>query len=100
MLQRIHFGITSGALGDYHLYVLLAPHLANCGWGNTAWVGEYKGVPMLFSQRERCALALASSALWRRRSAGFGGYSDGWQDVSRNKTMTHRIAAMRAIEPM
>ena len=39
-------------LEDYHLYVLLAPHLGNRGYGNTAWVGDYKGVPMLFAERD------------------------------------------------
>ena len=92
VLQRILFSPTYGTLDDYHLYALLAPHLANCGWGNTAWIGEYKGVPMLFAQRENCALALASSAPWLKRSAGFVGYSDGWQDVRRNKTMTAEYA--------
>ncbi len=88
VLQRIVFTPLLGALDDYHLYVLLAPHLANCGWGNTAWVGNYKGVPMLFAQRDDCALVLAASAPWLKRSAGFVGYSDGWQDLARNKTMT------------
>ncbi len=92
VLQRIVFAPLLGALEDYHLFALLAPHLANCGWGNTGWIGEYKGVPMLFAQRENCALALASSAPWLKRSAGFVGRSDGWQDVSRNKTITAEYA--------
>jgi hypothetical protein len=37
---------------DYHLYALLSPHLANRG-GNTAWVDDFKGVPMLFGERDR-----------------------------------------------
>ena len=35
-------------MADYRVYVLLAPHLNNHGAGNTAWVREYKGVPMLW----------------------------------------------------
>ncbi len=88
VLQRIVFTPLVGALRDYHLYALLAPHLGNAGWGNTGWIGEYKGAPMLFAQRGNCALAVASSAPWLKRSAGFVGYSDGWQDVRRNKLMT------------
>ena len=42
-----------GTLADYHLYALLSPHLANCGTGNTGWVGDYKGVPMLFARARR-----------------------------------------------
>jgi glucoamylase len=70
-----------GALADYRLYVLLAPHLANRGSGNTAWVGDYKGTPMLFAMRDAFALALASSTSWLARSAGFVGVSDGWQEL-------------------
>jgi glucoamylase len=35
-------------------------------------------------------LALASSAPWRARSAGFVGFSDGWQDLARHKRMSWR----------
>ena len=37
------FARAAGALGDYRLFVLLAPHLGNRGADNTAWIGEYKG---------------------------------------------------------
>ena len=82
LLQSVRFEPLQGALGDYHLYALLAPHIGNRGGGNTAWVGEYKGVPMLFAERDGTALALGASVPWRARSAGFVGESDGWQDVS------------------
>src|SRR5262247_399900 len=39
VLQRVRFKALEGKLSDYHCYVLLAPHLANCGDGNTGWVG-------------------------------------------------------------
>ncbi len=88
VLQRTRFMPLHGTLADYHLYVLLAPHLGNQGNGNTAWVGDYKGVPMLFAERDGNALALACSAPWRRHSVGFVGTSDGWQDLSRHRLMT------------
>jgi glucoamylase len=88
VLQRVQFEVLEGSLSDYHLYVLLAPHLANQGSGNTAWVGDYKGVPMLFAERDNSALALACSIPWLTRSAGFVGFSDGWQDLNRHKVMT------------
>jgi GH15 family glucan-1,4-alpha-glucosidase len=68
--------------------VLLAPHLANHGYGNTAFIGDYKGVPMLFAERNGTALAVACAPGWRRRSAGFVGVSDGWQDLTQN----HQLA--------
>ncbi len=88
ILQHIQFVADQGALSDYHLYALLAPHLGNYGSGNTAWVGQYKGVPMLFARREAIALALVCSVPWLQGSAGFAGYCDGWQDVERHKEMT------------
>jgi glucoamylase len=81
VLQRIRFVPLAGAVADYHLYALLAPHLNNHGGSNTGWVGDYKGVPMLFAERDGYALALACSAPWRARSVGFVGYSDGWNEL-------------------
>jgi glucoamylase len=88
VLQRTSFVPRQGGLEDYHLYVLLAPHLGNRGNNNTAWVGDYKGVPMLFAERDGIALALACSAPWVKLSVGFVGFSDGWQDLMRHKLMT------------
>ena len=52
VLQRVRFVPLEGTLADFRLYVLLAPHLANRGSGNTAWVGDYKGMPMLLAERD------------------------------------------------
>lgn len=91
VLQYTRFVPLKGSLSDYHLYVLLAPHLGNRGTGNTGWVGDYKGNPMLFAEREgEAALALASSVPWLQRSAGFVGASDGWQDLNQHRHMTWR----------
>ena len=88
VLQKVRFVPLQGTLSDYHLCALLAPHLANCGMGNTGWAGDYKGVPMLFAEHSDSALAFACSSPWRKMSVGFVGYSDGWQDLSRNYQMT------------
>ncbi|MFZ0684189.1 MAG: glucan 1,4-alpha-glucosidase [Terriglobales bacterium] len=87
VLQKIRFVPLQGSLGDYRLFALLAPHLANIGHDNTGWAGHYKGRPMLFAQREYCALALACSAPMLKRSVGFAGVSDGWQDLSQHFQM-------------
>ncbi len=88
LLQKTSFKSLKASPGDYHLYVLLGAHLANSGFGNTAWVEDYKGVPMLFAQRDGSALALACSVPWLKRSVGFVGFSDGWQDLKTNNKMT------------
>lgn len=87
ILQRTIFEPQQNSLNDYHLYVLLAPHLGNYGAGNYGWVGDYKGYPMIFAIRNNLALALACSAQWLNRSVGFVGYSDGWQDLKKHKSM-------------
>jgi glucoamylase len=87
VLQRVRFVPLEGTLADFHLYVLLAPHLANAGAGNTGWVGDYKGTAMLFAERDHHALALASTAPWLARSVGFVGVSDGWQQLRANKRL-------------
>jgi glucoamylase len=88
VLQRVRFTALDGALADYGLFALLAPHLGNGGGENTAWVGDFKGMPVLLAERGGTALALACSTGWLNRSAGFVGESDGWQDLSRH----HRMA--------
>src|SRR5512146_3375310 len=87
VLQYTRFVPLKGTLDDYHLYVLLAPHIANRGADNTAWVGDYKGTPVLAANREAITLSLVCSAPWLKRSAGFVGTSDGWQDLSQHKHM-------------
>ena len=87
LLQRTKFTALKGNMSDYHLYVLLAPHLANHGSNNTAWLGEYDNHQMFFVERNGYALALACSVDWLKRSVGFVGLSDGWQDLKANKRM-------------
>jgi glucoamylase len=92
VLQKVRFEPLQGQLSDYHLYALLAPHLGNFGAGNTAWTGDYKGIPMFFAQREDVALSLACSAPWKKMSVGFVGTSDGWQDLSEHFQMEWEYA--------
>jgi glucoamylase len=88
VLQQTQFTPLRGRLGDYCVCALLTPHLGNQGADNTASVGEHKGMPLLAARRGGLALALACTAPWKKRSAGFVGVSDGWQDLSRHKRMT------------
>jgi glucoamylase len=87
VLQKVRFEALKGELSDYRLYALLSPHLANFGYGNTGWMGDYKGVPMFFAQHDDATLGLASSAPWKKMSVGFVGVSDGWQDLSEHFQM-------------
>lgn len=95
VLQRTRFVPLVGVLADYHLFALLAPHIGNKGYGNTAWTGDYKGTPMLFAERDGTTLALACSGPWLNLSVDFAGASDGWHDLMAHKqiTETHARAA-------
>src|SRR5579863_1482834 len=64
VLQDIEFVPCVGALTDYALHALIAPHLVNAGAANTAWYGDYKGHELLFAEGRGTALAVASSAPW------------------------------------
>src|SRR5581483_4142338 len=87
VLQKIRFEPLQGELADYRLFALLSPHLANCGYGNTGWIGDYKGFPMFFASHDGATLGLGSSAPWKKVSVGFVGASDGWQDISEHFQM-------------
>lgn len=86
ILQEIRLEVISG--GPLRLFALLAPHLVNGGQNNTAWLGDYKGQPMIFAEGNGTALALAASAPLLARSVGYAGVSDGWQDLSRHYRLT------------
>jgi len=91
VLQKIRMVPLAGKLADYRVFALLAPHLGNVGVNNTGWVGDYKGVPMLFAENPTgLALAFACSESWKEMSAGFAGDSDGWQELSRNFELKER----------
>jgi len=66
------------------LYPLLAPHLGASGWNNIAWVAEG-----LFAQSDGRSLCLLGDKNFARASAGYVGFSDGWQDFARNGAMTY-----------
>jgi glucoamylase len=85
VLQDIRFEALVGALSDYQLHVIVAPHLVNAGADNTGWYGDFKGHQMLFAEGRGMSLAVACSVPWLARSAGYVGVSDGWQTLSRGE---------------
>jgi glucoamylase len=95
VLQRVTFQALAGAAADYRLYALLAPHLVNMGAGNTAWIDDYKGMPMLFAEGKGTMLALGCSVPFVASSVGFVGSSDGWQDLRRHFELRWRYDVAR-----
>ena len=73
--------------GKLRLYALLAPHIAGRGAGNSAWCSEIGAVKLIHAQRENVHLIMACSTGFSRRSVGYVGFSDGWQDLMHNFKM-------------
>jgi glucoamylase len=69
------------------LYALLAPHIAHCGASNSGSCLEIGGVHLIHARRENAHLVMACSTGLSRRSVGYVGASDGWQDLMGNFKM-------------
>jgi GH15 family glucan-1,4-alpha-glucosidase len=69
VLQKIRFEPLQGSSPTITSTHCSRPHLANFGSGNTGWIGDYKGYPMFFAERDGTALSLAS----RLRGKKLGG---------------------------
>ena len=77
------------------LHVLLAPHLGASGHDNSARVAIIGGRRVLGAEQGPFGLALAASDegqgdVLGEASCGYVGFSDGWQDFSRNGAFTWR----------
>ena len=80
-------------LEKLHLYVLLAPHLGVAGWGNNGNATSIIGREFLTAHREGNWLALAATSPFIKRSCGYVGRTDGWQDLAANFQMDYQFAA-------
>lgn len=84
VLQRVTFEPLKGAMSDYRVFALLAPHLTNAGMNNSAWLADFQGHELLQACGRSRYLALAASTPWKARSAGYVGVSDGYQQLQRD----------------
>ncbi|HEY4708492.1 MAG TPA: glucan 1,4-alpha-glucosidase, partial [Thermodesulfobacteriota bacterium] len=78
------FKAIRAAPSDFRLFVLLAPHIGNSGYGNSARCAPYGGRNYLLATRNNISLALAADRPFLRMSAGYSGSSDGWHDLKDN----------------
>ena len=74
------------------VYSLLAPHINNSGYGNSAWVGDYKGHTMVFAKKDSIFMASCFNIKCRKISCGYSGINDGWQDIRKNGEMTFNFS--------
>src|SRR5437867_6389073 len=69
--------------GKLRLYALLAPH----GAGNSGRCSEIGASTLMHAEREDVHLVTGCSSGFTRRSVGYVGASDGWQDLTGNFKM-------------
>jgi glucoamylase len=79
--------------GKLSLYALLAPHLGRYGAGNSGWQTEISGKALLHAERAGIHLVMGCSKGFLRRSVGYVGASDGWQDVMNHFRMAWQFTA-------
>jgi glucoamylase len=73
--------------GKLKLYALLAPHIGGQGANNSGYCVEIGGVKLLHARREDTHLLMGCSSGFSRRSVGYVGASDGWQELMRDYKM-------------
>src|SRR5438309_2997709 len=73
--------------GRLQLYALLAPHLGGFGAGNSGSCTELGDNKLMHAVRQNVYLLMTCSSGFSRRSAGYVGFSDGWQDLMHNFKM-------------
>ena len=85
LLMRVHFEPAEESL---RLFVFIDPQLQDRGSGNSAHIGQYKGVPMMFVHRDGMATATAASVPFVAATCGYVGKSDGIDDVKKHGALT------------
>ncbi len=71
--------------GKLRLYALLAPHMKGTGKNNSAWLCGVGGRKLIEAQREDIDMSFGCAPDFTRRSVGYVGFSDGWQDLQNFK---------------
>ncbi len=73
--------------GKLRLYALLAPHIKGTGKNNSARLCGVGGRKLIEARREDIHMSFGCSPDFHRRSVGYVGFSDGWQDLMGNFRM-------------
>ncbi len=81
LIMRVRFTPDMAESG-LRLYLFEEPQMGDRGEGNTAWIGQYKGLSLMFAQRARTCLATAFQPPALQLSCGYVGTSDGFKELS------------------
>ncbi len=84
LLLRVRFEAAEPGL---RLFLILDPQIQDEGGGNSAHIGQYKGVPMLFAGRDGLSLAAAASVPFLDCTCGYVGKSDGIADLKKYRAL-------------
>ncbi len=87
LVMNVTFRAIHGTPPDFRLFVLMAPHIGNSGYGNSARCAPYGSRNYLLASRNNISMALAADRPFLRMSAGYSGASDGWHDLKDNLDM-------------
>src|SRR5437588_7592798 len=69
------------------VYALLAPHMKGLGQHNSGWWHNVDCRPLFHVERDGAHMAFGGAPDFTRRSVGYVGHSDGWQDLMENYRM-------------
>jgi len=67
--------------GKLRMYALLSPHMNGLGQHNSAWCVDVDGRPLFHANREDSHMVFGAVPDFTKRSVGYVGFSDGWQDL-------------------
>jgi glucoamylase len=82
LLMNVRIEINDDSLrGKLRLYALLTPHLGGHGTENRATILDVGRRTLMHAQREDFHLVLGCNHGFSKRSVGYLGTSDGWQDL-------------------
>ena len=93
IIMRVALEGDPDLLAKLHMYAILAPHLEVGGANNNGNVTQIVGHEFLTAHKEDVWLAFGASTPFAKRSCGFVGTTDGWQDVRHNLGISQEFAA-------
>jgi glucoamylase len=83
-------------LRSLRAHLLIAPHMDGDGWGDSAYAVRLAGRDILVAKGDHTWMAVDASRPLLKRSCGYVGYSDGWQDLHQHGAMTWEFS--RAVD--
>jgi glucoamylase len=81
-------------ISQLHLYALVSPHLEVGGRNNNGNAARIAGREFLTAHKHRTWLALAATAPFVRRTCGYVGTTDAWQQLAKHFSLVQEFEAV------